>query len=239
MLDPARLTAVLLPGIDGTGRMFGPLMAQLPPWLRPQVIAYPGERSLSYAQLVEYVLPRLPNDRPYILVAESFAGPLALQLSTYADENLRAVVLCATFVRNPRPHLARLAPWLLQERVLAHPPQKWLARLFVTGYDAPDWMLEQALEIHRHVSPRVILQRLYEVIHVDVAAILRDCRLPILHLYALHDHLILQRATREIQQLRPDIESVGIDGPHYLLQTRPQQCTAAIEKFLCREVAGS
>jgi pimeloyl-ACP methyl ester carboxylesterase len=236
MAELVPLTAVLLPGIDGTGRMFGPLSGQLPSWLLPQVIAYPGERSLSYAQLVESILPRLPLDAPYILIAESFAGPLALQLSMRAGGNLQALVLCATFVRNPRPHLAKLAPLLLHEQVLAHPPQKWLARLFVTGFDAPDWMLAQALDIHQHVSPRVILQRLLEVIHVDVAALLRDCRLPILHLYALHDHLILQRPTREIQQIRPDIESIGIDGPHYLLQTRPQQCVGAIEKFLREKV---
>ncbi|MEJ2441216.1 MAG: hypothetical protein P8Z72_16355 [Gammaproteobacteria bacterium] len=190
MADPAPLTAVLLPGIDGTGRMFGPLSA------------------------------------------ESFAGPLALQISTRAAKNLQALVLCATFVRNPRPHLARLAPILLREPILAHRPQKWLARLLVTGFDVPDTMLEQALEIHELVSPRVIMQRLYDVIHVDVSTILRDCPLPILHLYALHDHLILGRPTREIQQIRPDIESIGIDGPHYLLQARPQGCAVAIEKFL-------
>jgi pimeloyl-[acyl-carrier protein] methyl ester esterase len=236
MAAAAPVTAVLLPGIDGTGRMFGPLLAHLPVWMTPRVIAYPGDRNLSYAQLVEEVLPKLPATQPYLVIAESFAGPLALQLSTRAGANLRALVLCATFVRNPRPHLARLAPLLLRESVLAHPPEKWLARLFVTGFDAPDWMLEQALTLHRQVSPRVILHRLYEVIHVDVAAVLRHCRLPILHLYALHDHLILQRATREIQQLRPDITSIGIDGPHYLLQTRPQACVAAIETFVREEL---
>lgn len=239
MSESAVLTAILLPGIDGTGRMFAPFSAHFPAGMTPKVIAYPGERSLSYAQLADYVLPQLPQDRPYIMIAESFAGPLALQLSTRTAKNLRALVLCATFVRNPRPHLARLAPLLLREEILAYPPQKWLARLFVTGFDAPDWMLEQALDIHRHVSPRVILQRLVEVIHVDVTAILRDCRLPILHLYALHDHLILQRPSREIQRIRPDIESIGINGPHYLLQTRPQTCVAAIEKFLRENTIGN
>ncbi len=212
--------------------MFGPLTAQLPPWLRPKVIAYPTQQVLSYAQLADLILPQLPETEPYILIAESFAGPLVLQLSTRAGSNLKAMVLCATFVTNPRPHLARLAPMLLRERLLAVPPQKWLARLFVTGLDVPDALLNQALELHRHVSPRVILQRLHEVIHVDVREVLSRCRLPLLHLYALHDHLILQRPTREIQQLRPDITSIGIDGPHYLLQTRPRECMAAIEKFL-------
>jgi pimeloyl-[acyl-carrier protein] methyl ester esterase len=235
MTKPATLTAVLLPGIDGTGRMFGPLMAQLPDWISPQVIAYPSQQVLSYAQLTDVVLPLLPVKAPFILIAESFAGPLALLLSARAGDNLKAVVLCATFVSNPRPHLAKLAPLLLHERVLAHPPQKWMARLFVTGFDAPAAMLEQALEIHKHVSARVILQRLHEVIHIDVREILRTCRLPVLHLYAQHDHLILQRATREIQELRPDIPSIAIDGPHYLLQTKPQLCVAAIQKFLRAE----
>jgi pimeloyl-[acyl-carrier protein] methyl ester esterase len=232
MSERMPITAVLLPGIDGTGRMFGPFIEKLPSWLSPQVIAYPGLQQLSYVQLTTLVLSQLPVAGPFILIAESFAGPLALQLTTKAGPNLKAVVLCATFVSNPRPHLARLAPLLLQEPILSRPPQKWLARLFVTGFDAPDAMLEQALEIHRHVSVPVILHRLHEVIHVDVGAILRHCRLPILHLYALHDHLILQHATREIQQLRPDIPSIGIDGPHYLLQTRPKQCMTAIKKFL-------
>jgi len=176
------LNAVLLPGIDGTGRMFGPLTAQMPAWLHPLVIAYPAQQVFSYAQLTDIILPQLPKTEPFILIAESFAGPLALHLSTRVGANLKAVVLCATFVTNPRPHLARLAPLLLHERVLAVPPQKWLARLFVTGFDVPAGLLEQALELHKHVSPKVILHRLLEVIHVDVRAILTSCRLPLLHL---------------------------------------------------------
>lgn len=232
MTKQTPIVAVLLPGIDGTGRMFGPFIEHFPDCLRPQVIAYPSLQQLSYAQLAAFVLPQLPVDEPFILIAESFAGPLALQLTTKAGANLKALVLCATFVSNPRPHLSRLAPLLLQEQILSHPPQKWLARLFVTGFDAPEAMLEKALDIHKHVSVQVIMQRLHEVIHVDVRAILRDCTLPVLHLYALHDHLILQGATREIHHLRPDIPSIGIDGPHYLLQTRSGECMTAIKKFI-------
>ena len=230
--NSATLTAVLLPGIDGTGRNFGPLIEQLPSWISPQVIAYPSHEVLSYVQLTELLQPLLPTDKPYILIAESFAGPLALLLSQRAGDNLKALVLCVTFVSNPRPRLAKLAPLLLHEWLLAVPPQKWMARLFVTGFDVSDAMLAQALEIHRHMSPHVILQRLREVIRIDVRDRLRTCRLPVLHLYAKRDHLILQGATREIHSLRPDIQSLGIDGSHFLLQTRPQQCVAAIVAFL-------
>lgn len=232
MTERLPLTAVLLPGMDGTGRMFGPLIDTFPPWLRPQVIAYPTQQQLGYAQLTDFVLAQLPGNAPFILIAESFAGPLALQITTRAGLNLKALVLCATFVSNPRPHLARLAPLLLRESLLRVSPPKWLARYIVTGFDASDEMLAGVLEVHKLVAARVLLHRLREVIRVDVRAILRDCRLPVLHLYALHDHLILQGATREIQALRPDITSIEIDGPHFLLQTRAPQCMAAIKRFL-------
>jgi len=226
------IKAVLLPGLDGTGRNFGPFMAKLPDWLQPIIIAYPTQQALGYAQLVELILPQLPEDAPYILIAESFAGPLALQLSTHAGANLKALVLCATFVSNPRPHLARLAPLLSHESLLSVLPPKWLVRYVVTGFDASNEMLEQLLEIHKQVAPHVWIHRLHQVIQVDVRKILRHCRLPVLHLYAKQDHTILQGATREIQAIRPDIPSIGIEGPHFLLQTRATQCVAAIEKFM-------
>jgi pimeloyl-ACP methyl ester carboxylesterase len=74
--------------------------------------------------------------------------------------------------------------------------------------------------------------RLYAIFAVDVRAQLKNCNVPVLHLYARQDHLVLRSSTREIQQVRPDIPSIGIDGPHYLYQMRPQTCAAAIERFL-------
>lgn len=230
MPQPDPLTAVLLPGIDGTGKMFGPLISELPDWMTPRVLDYPTQDVLSYPQLAQRLLPRLP-DSPFIIIAESFAGPLALLLSEQNHPQLKALVLCATFVSNPRPWLSKLAPLVLHEWVMAQPPRKWMARLFVTG-DAPDDMLERALAIHKTVAPRVTLNRLREVLAVDVRKIFCACRIPLLHLYAQHDRLITRYPTRELQRLRPDVPSIGIDGPHFLLQTRAAQCWRAIENFL-------
>ena len=232
MTRPESLIAVLLPGIDGTGRNFGDLTAQLPAYLVPHIIAYPTQQALGYAQLIEWIRPQMPEAAPYIVIAESFAGPLALQLAAKPRGNLKALVLCATFVRNPRPHLARLAPLLLHETLLHVSPPKWLVRYLVTGADATDETLARLLEIHKQIAPRVFAQRLQEVMQVDVRGALQACRLPMLHLYATRDHTILQGATREIQALRPDLPSIGIDGPHFLLQTRAPQCVSEIEKFL-------
>ena len=234
MGEQQQLRAVLLPGIDGTGKMFAPFVAQLPSWMPAQVISYCEHEALSYRQLVNRLQQQLPADEPFIMIAESFAGPLALMLSERADHNLKAVVLCATFVSNPRPWLSKLAPLLLHEWLVGIPPRKWMARLFITGRDAPDSMLEHMFEIHKTVSPAVIIERLYSVFRVDVRDTLKNCAVPLLHLYGKRDHLILKYSRDEIQQIRPDIASVQIDGPHFLLQTHPGSCMSTISDFLSK-----
>ena len=42
---------VLLPGMDGTGDLFAPLLSALSPALRTIVIRYPSDRPLGYAEL--------------------------------------------------------------------------------------------------------------------------------------------------------------------------------------------
>ena len=54
---------VLLPGLDGIGLLFEPLLRVLPSSFSPIVISYPPEEPLAYAELVPYVKSRIPaND---------------------------------------------------------------------------------------------------------------------------------------------------------------------------------
>ena len=51
----AEATLVLLPGLDGTAAMFGPLLASLPPWIRPVVVTYPPSGPNGYDDLLPLV----------------------------------------------------------------------------------------------------------------------------------------------------------------------------------------
>jgi pimeloyl-[acyl-carrier protein] methyl ester esterase len=231
-----QLNAILLPGIDGTGKMYGPLMDCLPEWITPQVMSYPTQQALSYAELTEHMLQRLPEKTEFIIIAESFAGPLALMLRERIPGRVKALVLCGTFLSNPRPWLSIPAKVLLRDWMLAMEPNKFLGKVFVTGFEISDAMLDKAISIHKEVSPGVIRHRLYDVFEVDVRALYKQCPVPMLHLYGKHDHLILKYSAREFQRLRPDVHSVSIDGPHYLFQMRPQQCSAKITAFLQQQI---
>jgi len=229
-----KVTAILLPGFDGTGKMFGPLTRSLPEWIVPQVMNYPTQQALTYTELTDHVLQCLPAGN-VIFIAESFAGPLALMLRERIPERVQALVLSCTFVTNPRPWLAKLARPFLHDWILGIRPSHWMAKLFVTGFDISTDMLRHALEIHETVAPAVSRHRLYDIFAVDVREHLRRCDAPLLHLYGTRDHLVLKYSVREIQRLRPDIPSIGIDGPHYLYQMRPRQCAEQIEQFLVQQ----
>src|SRR5688572_6495247 len=89
---------VLLPGMDGSGSLFDDFIAAL--GTRTITIAYPPDRPLNYEQLERFVESSLPGE-PYILLGESFSGPIAIRLASRCLPNLQAVVLVCTFATLP------------------------------------------------------------------------------------------------------------------------------------------
>ena len=103
---------VLLPGMDGTGDLFDPLLSALPEEIEPTVVSYPGSESLGYEELVGIAREAIPADEPYAILGESFSGPIAVSLAADAGTNLVALFLCCTFIRNPSKALAAMRPIL-------------------------------------------------------------------------------------------------------------------------------
>lgn len=228
--EPIRL--ILLPGVYGTGLMFTPLVNALPDEYDCRVISYPVDQVLSYTELVRYVAAKIPQDKPFIILAESFSGPIALMLSEVLGDNLKALMLVCTYVTNPHPWLAKLSRFVLKDRIVARQPSRFMTRFMIAGFAMEDDLLDLAFSIQRKVSPRVFRYRLYEGMAVDVSAVLKKSSLPILHMYARHDRIIPRSAQRKIKKIRPDLKSIAIPGPHYLLQSKPDICVAYIKTFI-------
>jgi pimeloyl-[acyl-carrier protein] methyl ester esterase len=89
------LKLVLLPGTDGTGELFRPLIERLPREIECVPVRYPGDRWMSYLDLAGFVACQCPASGPFVLVAESFSTPLAIQIAATRPENLVGLVLCA------------------------------------------------------------------------------------------------------------------------------------------------
>ena len=134
LIDPTPLPIlVLLPGMDGTGRLFDPLLHALPPNVAVQVLRYPPDQVLDYPALVERVWQQLPLDRPFVLLGESFSGPVAVSIAARRPSALLGLVLCSSFVRNPRSALAPLSP-LLKLLPLRHLPFWPMDALLLGGF---------------------------------------------------------------------------------------------------------
>ena len=100
-----RTTLVLLPGLDGAEIFFGPLLAQLPPWIDPVVITYPATGPNAYDDLAPIVLEAIDKLEEFAILGWSFGGPLALMVAARRPSQVSGVVLCGSFVTPPHPAL--------------------------------------------------------------------------------------------------------------------------------------
>ncbi|MCM3872839.1 MAG: alpha/beta hydrolase [Pyrinomonadaceae bacterium] len=222
---------VLLPGLDGTGLLSEPLVQVLPAHLPPVVMSYPNDKAESYAELVRSVKQQMPASEDYVLLAESFSGPVAIEIAATQPANLKALVLSATFVSNPALLPALMSFLLCGPFFKVEPPQFVISR-YLLGDKPPDNLVDTFRRARRSVRPEVLAFRMRSVINADVRKAFARCRVPILYLRARQDRLVKPGSLIEMQKIKPEMTVVEIDGPHLLLQREPAKCTEAIVRYL-------
>src|SRR5258708_19755833 len=123
MTNAATLPAlVLLPGLDGTGKLFSEFVKDLGSSVDSLIVTYPTDQALRYDQLDALVLAALPRNQPFVPLGESFSGPTALRIAARSPAGRVAVILCGSFAKTP-------FPWLRWARPLAaYLPLKSLPR---------------------------------------------------------------------------------------------------------------
>ena len=225
----------MLPGLDGTGRLFGPLMASLPERIGRLALSYPEDRARSYSELASYVESEVRDMGQMVLLAESFSGPVAMELSGRLGHRLKGMVFCCTFCRAPLAASLPGAAALLGAIARIGIPRALLRAFMLNRAGQQDERLvdELALAI-ADVKPSVIAGRIKEVAKVDARQALRDCDTPVCIISASDDRVVSGRAAREMQGLIRDAEAHTVDGPHMLLQARPQACADIIAGFVGR-----
>jgi pimeloyl-ACP methyl ester carboxylesterase len=219
------VSIVLLPGMDGTGTLFRPLLDTLPPDLNATVVEYPRDEVLGYDALLERI--PIPSE-PFIIVAESFSGPLAVRLAARELPQLRGLVLAATFVRSPRA----IPRWAVAPLIFSVPPPDAALRWALLGDDASAGDVALLRAAIRSVQPNVLAHRLREIAKVDVSGELRGCRVPVLEISASRDRLIPRTLSSEFSHL----EHVELDAPHLVLQRCATQAAQHIVEFARRHL---
>lgn len=228
---------VLLPGMDGTGDLFEPFLKALPSRLRPVVVRYPVDRWLDDDELLAHVRIALPSDEPFILLGESFSGPVALKLAAECPPGLRGVVLAASFAQYPNRALALFKPvagWtplrLLPKSVMSVP---------LLGRFATEALQEALHRAVTRVARSVMAHRARQVLSFDATAATACITVPILCLRAMRDRVIAASAATEIAARNPRCTIVDIEAPHMLLQCAPAAAARAIVDVFEEQEKGS
>jgi pimeloyl-ACP methyl ester carboxylesterase len=219
---------VLLPGLDGTGELFATFVAAFHD-LPVQVVAYPPDREMNYGGHEAWVRERLPAEE-FVLLAESFSGPVGVAIAAAAPGNLRGLVFCASFASNPLPVFGPLARLVGAFPAVKIPPALF-APLLYAGHGTPELRRQHAQAMSK-VSAATLRARVAAILAADYSALLRRIQVPMMYLLATRDRLVPRSAYLEMQRLRPDIRLEEFDAPHFLLQTRSRASAAAVRAFI-------
>lgn len=215
---------ILLPGLDGTARLFNRFIAAAPPGLSLTPVVLPAER-LSYEDLADRIAGKLPDGR-LILIAESYSGPLAIRLA--ARRRLQALVLCNSFVAAPRAPALR---WLARPIIFKLHPPAALLRRYMLGNGADDALLHEVAAAIASVPPDVLISRVRSVLSLKAEPTFGSSTLPVLYVRSTNDRIVPDSAWRTMS-LKCSMRVVMVPGPHLLLQANPSAAWEAILPFI-------
>ena len=220
---------VILPGLDGTTALLETFCAALAAvGVSARAVSYPTDCALGYDELEPLVRAQLPSTTPFVLVGESFSGPLAIRVAAAPPPGLVGLVLSTTFARVPVPVLSPLAP--LVRFAPARPPMPLLVWSLLGRWATPELQSQLAAALHS-VKPAVLRTRAAAAMRVDVSGLVPEVRLPVLQLVAADDRLLKPSAATALAGALPSCRTFSVSGPHLLLQTATQACAKEVAAF--------
>jgi pimeloyl-ACP methyl ester carboxylesterase len=223
-------TLVMLPGLDGTGLVFDPLLKHLPEDIESQVVRYPADRVMSFQEHVDFARKQLPKKKPFVLLAESFSGPIRLQILSDPPDNLKGILLVATFARHPTPFFLDAGLYLPQKLILNLFSKTFLGRFFCLS-GAPS----EAVDIFQNALKSVelsVLSNRFKILAELPPPPEISFSGPSLYLQAKNDRLVPERATVPLQQLLPQLQIEQVPGPHITLLAHPGTGAQLISNFI-------
>ena len=216
---------VLLPGLDGTGLLFQPLMELLPDDIGIQLISYPTDQALGYSGLTEYVANRLPTEK-FVLLAESFSGPIAYRIAQRKLKHLQSVIFVASFLSSPGKRMPRLASRLPMGLFAGFPIPRWFARKYLFGAPVSGEMLLLFRKALRRVAPEVLSGRLDELSRLVAPD--ASCEARSIYIQGTKDRLVPASSVEDFRTACRDLAVFRVQGGHFLLQSNPVACAEII-----------
>jgi pimeloyl-[acyl-carrier protein] methyl ester esterase len=184
------------------------------------------DASLGYAELTELVRAQLPNG-PFILLGESFSGPIAIELALTEQARVKGLVLAVTFAR---PSILKwLSPKLLKPfTMLCNPALApgWLTNFLLFGAFGSPELRARLNAVLSRLPAAVVRRRLQEILSVDKTALLTQIKCPTVYLRGSKDRLVGASSADLIQTGIRDCRVETLAAPHMLLATHVDEVVA-------------
>jgi pimeloyl-ACP methyl ester carboxylesterase len=172
----------------------------------------------------------LPTDRPYVILGESFSGPVAVTLAAERPRGLVGLILCASFVAGPMPWLRPLEPLLSVLPVRALVRLVGPNRLF--GRRQTPELRRLFFETARKVSTPVLRKRMREAMDVDVSSLIDSLGVPVTYIQATQDALLPRAVAERFSRAASRAKVIRIEAPHGVLQCAPREAARIVTDFV-------
>ena len=213
---------VLLPGLHGSVALFESFVALAPPWARCRPVALPSDGAQTFSSLAERLAPALQSLEGFVLVAESFSGPIASRLTRILGTKVCLLVLCNPLTVAPVRLPARLSARLMRSAFCP----AWAVSLAMAGSDSE--LGQHILREVRNLPASALEQRLNAAFAAVGQDIAEHVSAPLLAILGTGDRLIPPFLSRPVLSAVPYSTLVELKAPHLVVQAKPAEVWAAI-----------
>ncbi len=222
---------ILLPGLEGTGHLFDAFVKCLPAGNHAKVVSYPTASPLSYQELEELVARELPTSGKYIIIGESFSGPIALACGSRSRADLVAIVLVASFAYRALGRTGLLLARLPLSLICRLPIPDFVLRTFLLGKSASEDDLSRTRRAIGEVRPQVLACRVKEALTSDYGKRQLQPASRVVAIFPQYDHLLGSASRRSVRQVCPTVEVEMVPAPHLALQVAPMAVLTVLKRL--------
>lgn len=212
--------------MDGTGKLFQPFINELPDEIDYSIISYPENKCLSYNELEAFVMDKLPKDEDFVLLAESFSGPIGYLIAQKNLANMKTIIFVATFLRNPNKPLINIVKLMPLRLLLTLPIPKFIIKQFFLGNNPDNQTIAAFKETLKNISSEVLSFRINEMSKLSLD--LDKITMKTYYIQALDDKLVSSDNLSSFKKISNELKTIKINGPHFILQARPKECAKLI-----------
>ncbi|MGZ5381105.1 MAG: alpha/beta fold hydrolase [Thermoanaerobaculia bacterium] len=204
--------------------MFSSFVALAPAWASCRPLALPTLGGQSFDEIADAILQELRPLEGFVLLGESYSGPIAARLSARLGQKVALLVLC-----NPVVEMSvRVPEGLLASIVSSAWTPAWCAAMALSGGDGS--IARAALGEDRGLPKGILALRLSAVFSATEEALASHLSPPLLSIPETNDHLVSLSRSRAFFSRVPHGTVAEIEGPHLIVQTRPVEVWAAISE---------